>query len=89
MTHSSPTRGGRRGRGVDDGAVLDGRAGADHDAAGVAPEHGAGPHRRLGAEIDVADDDRVRVDVGGGVDVRLDVAERVDRHGATRSGRGG
>ena len=83
MTHSSPTRVGVIGRGVHDRAVLDRRAGADHDAAGVAAQHGGGPHRRLGADGDLADHHRVRVDVGGGIDGRLDVAERVDGHGGS------
>ena len=34
----------------------------------------------LGPEAHVADDDRVGVDVGRGVDLRLAVAEGVDRH---------
>ena len=68
-------RRGERG-GVDDGAVLDRRAGADHDAAGVAAEHGARPDRRLRADRDLADDDGVRVDVGGRVDRRLDGSPR-------------
>ena len=76
---ADPRRGGRRG--VHDRAVLDRRARADDDPSGIAAQDGGGPHRRLGADGDVADHHRVGVDVGGRVDGGLDVAERVDRHG--------
>src|SRR5438874_2291194 len=68
---------------VNDGAVLDGGAGADDDAPGVAPQHGAGPDRRLLVEPHPSDHDRVGVDVRRLVDLRLVVSQGVDRHGVT------
>ena len=64
MTTSSPTTVGRERGGVEHGAVLHRRAGADRDDAVVAPEHRLGPDRRPRAQGDVADDGGVGVDVG-------------------------
>ena len=49
----------------------------------VAAEHGARPDRRLGAEDDVADEDGVRVHVGGARDPRQHAVVGVDRHQAS------
>ena len=66
---------------VDDAAVLDRGPGSDPDAAElVAAEDGARPHRRLVAQLDVADDHGIGVDVRVGMDSRGEIAEGVDRH---------
>ena len=57
------------GSGVDDRAVLHRGARAHDDPAVVAAQHRGRPDRRVGADGDRADDDRVGVHVGVGVDV--------------------
>ena len=68
-------------RAVEHGAVLHRRAGADDDPALVAAQHGLRPHRDPGTEHDVADDRRIGVHEGLGVDLRDDVAEAIQGHG--------
>src|SRR5690348_474493 len=65
---------------VHHGPVLHRRPRADLDPAVVAAQHGARPHGRLGADRDPADDDRLRVDERGLVDLGLVLAQRVYRH---------
>ena len=55
---------------VDDAAVLDVGAFADFDVVDVAAEDGGGPDAAVRGEADVADDDGLGGDVGGGVDLR-------------------
>ena len=50
---------------VEDTAVLDIGAGADADVMDVAADDGAGPDAGVGGDGDVADDDGLRIDVGG------------------------
>ena len=82
MTHSSPTRVGVAGvvcttvpSWIDVRAPMTMPPGSPRSTA-------RRPHRRLGSDGDVADHHRVGVDVGGGVDGGLDVAEGVDRPSA-------
>jgi hypothetical protein len=79
-TQSEPITVGWAGRGVNDGAVLDRGSFAHDDVPVVASQHRSRPHRRLGADADVADDHRIGVHIGGGIDGGLAVAQRVDRH---------
>ena len=83
-TQPSPMVGREARPGVDDRAVLDGRARPDGDRPVVAAQDGAGPHARLGADGDVADDDGVGVHEGVGVDARRDALSLVDGHGGRR-----
>ena len=68
-------------RAVQHRAVLHRRARPDHDAALVAAQHGLGPDRGTGADHDVADDRRLLVHERLGIDLRFDVAERIQGHG--------
>ena len=67
-------------RAVQHRAVLHRRARTDHDAALVAAQHGLGPDRGTGADHDVADDRRLLVHERLGIDLRFDVAERIQSH---------
>lgn len=55
---------------VEDAAVLDVGTRADADEVDVTANDRAGPNAGVGADGDVADDDRGLVDVGRGVDLR-------------------
>ena len=76
--------GGESRSGMHDGAVLDGRSRPHRDGSVVAPEDGARPHARFGANRDITDDDGVGVDKGVGVDARRDAFDFVDGHGRGR-----
>jgi hypothetical protein len=59
---------------VANGAVLDVGARADADVIDVAADDHAGPDARVFTDDDIADEDGLRVDVGGGGDLRLAAA---------------
>jgi len=69
--------------GVQDGVVLDAGSSADRDVPVVAAQHGTRPDRRLSADTHIADDHRVRMDVGARIDRGLGAGKGVDRHAAT------
>ena len=71
--------------GVNNGAVLDGRAGADHNFPVVAPQNRPWPDTRFRTNLDRADHHRLRRNVGGRVDLRHLVAQCVNRHPPTVS----
>lgn len=74
----------RVGRGgVQYGVVLNTRAAPDLDVPVVSTQDGPRPDRRFRANSHVADDHRVRMNVGGRVNGRRGLAEGVDRHEAT------
>ena len=62
---------------MDDGAVLNVAARADHDAVGVAAQHATIPDAGMRADPYVADQHRGRRDPGGGMDLRPEPLERV------------
>lgn len=70
-------------RGVQDAAVLDGRAFADDDVAVVAAQHRPRPDGAVGADAHSADDDCVGMDVGVGMNDRTTVTQGVDGHAGT------
>ena len=76
--------GGESRTGMHDGAVLDGSSRAHGDGSVVAPEDGAGPHARFGADRDIPDDDGVGVHKGVRVDVRRHAFDFVHGHGPGR-----
>lgn len=71
---------GKARSGVDHRAILDRGSCAHRDRAEVAAEDRTGPHGGLRPERDVADDHRLGVDIGLGVDDGDLVAEAVDGH---------
>jgi hypothetical protein len=71
---------------VEDGAVLDIGARADADEVDVAADYGAGPDAGVGADRDVADDDGLRVNVGGGGDLRPAATKTADQDEAPSIG---
>jgi hypothetical protein len=73
--------GGETGTGMDDGAVLNGRARAHRDGPVVPTEDRSGPDARLGADKDIADHDGVGMHKSIVVNARCDALNLVDRHG--------
>ena len=69
---------------VNDGAVLDRRALADSDSAVVTAQHRAGPHRAVGANGDVADNDGFGMHPRVGMNIGNHVAQGVNSHDLER-----
>ena len=55
---------------VDDHVVLDVGARADGDLRLISAQHGPKPHARSGLDLDLADEDRGRGDIGVGMHLR-------------------
>ena len=66
---------------MDDGAVLDGRPGPDHDRPIVGPDDGARPDAGFRTDVDLADQHGFGVDEGVAVDPRPLVTQCVESHG--------
>jgi len=62
-------------RKMDDAAVLNVGAFTDFDEVDVAAQNRGGPDAAAGCEPNIADDDGLRSDVGGGIDLRRDEEE--------------
>jgi hypothetical protein len=78
-----PDDGVQAARAVHHRAVLHGRLLADDDRRLVAPQDRRRPDAGLRADPHVADEDGVRVDERGGIDLRDPVTECIERHGVS------